>query len=481
MTASKNVARIGRQEPRIRVEPEWSYTDGGDAAEFAAAYGLAPDEWQQMVLDSWLCRDLQDKYLCTSCGLSVSRQNGKNAIIEMRELYGMCVVGEKILHTAHEVKTARKAFLRLCSFFENERLYPELAAMVLSIRKTNGQEAIFLKNGADIEFSARSKTASRGFTKDVVVFDESQELTEEQMEAILSTMAAAPLGNRQLIFTGTPPPPSSPGEVFRRVRKDALANSDKNLCWHEWSVDRIGDIADRDRWYETNPAMGIRLDEGFTETEMRRLSEDGFARERLGWWSSESSRAEISKEEWESLSTDEPPKEGKLAYGVKFSPDGSTVALCVALKPKEGNPHIEVIDQRMTRGGISWLSDWLVERKDRAAVIVVDGKSHVDSLCPELRDRGVPKLEICIPAVGEVIASSTRTLSAIREKKVTHFSQPQLDSAATAVEKRLIGKSGGFGWRGIGGADPTPFEAACLAYWGVMTTKRDPARKQRIL
>ena len=47
----------------------------------------------------------------------------------MRELYGMVVLGERFLHTAHEVKTARKAFLRIAGFFENPRQYPELAAM----------------------------------------------------------------------------------------------------------------------------------------------------------------------------------------------------------------------------------------------------------------------------------------------------------------------------------------------------------------
>jgi hypothetical protein len=33
-------------------------------------------------------------------------------------------LGEKFLHTAHEVKTARKAFLRIASFFENRRNTP---------------------------------------------------------------------------------------------------------------------------------------------------------------------------------------------------------------------------------------------------------------------------------------------------------------------------------------------------------------------
>ena len=80
-------------------------------------------------------------------GLDVARQNGKNAVIEIVELFKMVLLGRRILHTAHEVKTCRKAFSRLLEFFDNERQYPELRALVREIRRTNGQEAIVLRNG----------------------------------------------------------------------------------------------------------------------------------------------------------------------------------------------------------------------------------------------------------------------------------------------------------------------------------------------
>ena len=38
--------------------------------------------------------------------------------------------------------------------------------------------------------------------------------------------------------------------------------------------------------FDTNPAMGVRLDDEFTEEEFNTMSPDGFARERLGWWDS---------------------------------------------------------------------------------------------------------------------------------------------------------------------------------------------------
>ncbi|WP_277259624.1 hypothetical protein [Olegusella massiliensis] len=38
------------------------------------------------------------------------------------------------------------------------------------------------------------------------------------------------------------------------------------------------------RWYETNPSLGVLIDETTIEGELSRATED-FARERLGWWS----------------------------------------------------------------------------------------------------------------------------------------------------------------------------------------------------
>lgn len=339
-------SRKGAQEPRIRVLPPLDdydslYSDGDDACELAASFNLFMDPWQRLVLNDWLKRTDDDRFASMRCGLSVPRQNGKNEALLVRSEYGLCVIGEKILHTAHRVDTARKSFLRLVSYFENPA-YPELQEMVVQIRKTNGQESITLVNGASIEFSSRVNGGARGSTYDVVIFDEAQELTEDQLESIMSTMAAAPLGNRQMIFTGTPPSPVSPGDIFKRVRSTALDGSNKRTCWHEWSVESIGDVTDHDRWYATNPALGVRLEEEFTENECSTMDTAGFARERLGWWTTEkSANAVFELADWEKITCDPseapaPTEDEKIAYGVKFSPDGASYALSAEI----GRAHV---------------------------------------------------------------------------------------------------------------------------------------------
>src|SRR5690606_22060142 len=197
---------------------------------------------QHLVITDWLGVK-NGRWAASRVGLAVPRQNGKNAILEIVELYKMVELGRRILHTAHEVKTARKAFTRLLSFFENERKYPELASLVLTVRRTNGQEAILLKNGASIEFVARSKGSGRGFTVDDLVCDEAQELSEDVLAALLPTISAAPSGDPQVTMTGTPPAPSMDGEAWTRLRKSGHEGTPR-VAWAEWSLPGDVDLDD---------------------------------------------------------------------------------------------------------------------------------------------------------------------------------------------------------------------------------------------
>ena len=176
----------GSQEPRIKVEPHRAATDGMDAAALMAEYGYTLDEWQQDVIDCWLGMDESGKYNVISAGLSLPRQNGKNVCLEAREFFGLLINGERILHTAHQVRTSKKSFRRLAAMFTDKR-HPEVTDAVKAIRYTNGEESIELLNGGSIEFSARSRQAARGFDGiSLVVYDEAQELTDEQVEAAVA-------------------------------------------------------------------------------------------------------------------------------------------------------------------------------------------------------------------------------------------------------------------------------------------------------
>ena len=60
-----------------------------------------------------ILRDTAGTWSASEAGLVVSRQNGKGQILLALELYGLLVLGESNLHTAHAVKTSSDAFRRL--------------------------------------------------------------------------------------------------------------------------------------------------------------------------------------------------------------------------------------------------------------------------------------------------------------------------------------------------------------------------------
>ena len=473
----------GSQEPRIKIEPPRASTDGGDAALLMSAYGYKLDPWQQAVVDCWLGCDEAGRYTMTSAGLALPRQNGKNVCLEAREFFGMVIKGEKILHTAHQVRTSKKSFRRLAAMFTDKR-HPEITDIVKNIRYTNGEECIELDNGGSIEFSARSRQAARGFDGiSLVVYDEAQELTDDQVEAIMATLSASSTGTRQIIYTGTPPYPGCPGDVFRRRRTVCTTDPGKHDAWHEWSVaaESVGDIKvdDTGLWYMTNPALGLRLSEDFTAEELRSMSRDGFARERLGWWSP----ALVEKEDnaipvatWDACRSEEKKPEGKTAYGVKFTADGAEVVLCGAVIPAKGAARISMIQRKPTGQGTQWLADWLCERVQQAACVVIDGRNGADVLVDKIVGVWRAKGSIIRPTGRDLVTAASMLCNSLNESTVTWYAGQEAlrDSAITSIKRPISG-----GW-GFGGDNSAPIEAAALALWGAKTTKRNPARKMRV-
>ena len=473
----------GAREPRYKIEPARVSSDGADAGALMAEYASPLDPWQQDILDCWLGRDALGRYTVSSAGLSVPRQNGKNVCLEALELYFMAALGVRILHTAHQVRTSKKSFKRLAQILTDKR-HPELCGSVREIRYTNGEEAITLDNGGSIEFLARSRQAARGFDAiAVIVFDEAQELTDDQLDSVMATMAASPSDTRIMIYTGTPPYPGCPGTVFRRRRQAVLEAPGEHDAWHEWSIEgeSVDDIPVEDvrLWYRANPALGRRLTEAFTAEELRSQTRDGFCRERLGWWSpvlAEVTDVAIPEAVWDACKSSQTRPEGKVAYGVQFSADGTEVALCGAVLPQDGPARISLIERKYTAQGTRWLSDWLKDRYNVGCCVVIDGRNGVELLIDRIADVWKAPGSVIRPKAADVIAAATALVDALNEKTVSWYAEQEAlrDSAVSSVKRPISG-----GW-GFGGDDPCPIAACALALWGVKTTKRDPTRRMRI-
>lgn len=457
------------------------------AAKLADSYGLPPFEWQRLILNDWLALDDRGRLLNSLCVLPVPRQNGKTGVCDPRETWGLIHRGESILHTAQEYQTAKKAFDRLREKFGEKRndpraKYPELNALVKKYTTSANQMVLDLKNGAHIEFRTRGANSDmgRGGTFDLVVIDEAQSYTDAQDAALSPLNSAAPTGSPQTILMGTVPDPATAykGEKFASIRDSLHTDPYTGACIHEWSTSEIGDVTDIGRWYESNPSLGFQLLESALMKDARTMSADAFAREHLGWWPEITKASAVIREsDWDACKVDNPQRDGLLVYAVKFSPDGSTGALAACYKPQGGIPFVYVVDVKSLSHGISWFVESLAPRADKAAQIVIDGQSNAQNLNERLLMEGVSSKVIIRPRTGDVIAACSSLVNAVKERKITHYGQPALDDSATKTKRRRIGNNGGFGFESTDEANAELIEACALAYWGAMTTKRNPKRK----
>lgn len=479
MTSFAPVAVVGQQWPAAEhVPPAADVTDALDAIEFASAYGLTADEWQAHVLRAWLGVLGSGLLAAPRCGLAVPRQNGKNALIEVVELFKMVVQARRILHTAHEVKTARKAFARL-KFFFGDRVndpaaqYPELNALVREVRNTNGQEAIVLANGGQVEFIARSRSSGRGFTVDDLILDEAQELSEDALAALVPTLSASE--NPQRILTGTPPGPTSVGEVFTRIRTTGLAGKDPRLCWMEWRADLEADPDDPGSVAKANPALGIRLMWDTIADERADMSEDTFARERLGLWETRASLMVINADLWAKRADRGSQPSSRVLFAPDIAPDRQRGSISLAGLRADGRRHVEVAENQR---GTAWMVPWLLERvpKWEALGVAIDPGSPAGVLIPDLQKAGI---EPILMTGRDTQQACGLFYDYAVDDKLRHLDDPRLNTALAAGRRRPIGDAGAWVWhRKDSTTDITPLVSCTWALWGLES--RLPEQKKSL-
>jgi hypothetical protein len=474
--------------PSLRVVPksakDWKL--GELAVSLASGYGLTADDWQADPVHCILARRKSGRWAAATTKITVPRQNGKNGILEIVELFGMVVLGLKFLHTAHEVKTARKAFRRIVSFFENERQYPELHRLAKEIRKTNGQEALVLHaadcdemghgnaacgcdGGGSVEFIARSSGSGRGFTVDVLVCDEDQDLTDDELAALLPTISAAPSKNPMVIMTGTPPDPdkmdAAKGEVARRVRAEAQAGTDPYLCCFDWGVPDgpMPDVDNEAIAYDTNPALvSGRLSIEEVRREKKMMSAAKFARERYGWWGDPETKHQgvLSVKQWGDLKV-VAPEPTKAQLVVDVSPNLEWTSVGLASQAPDGRTLVMV----KREPGTGW-ADKSVIRTVKGApdlppveITEVALTPNAMIFAPALTAAGIEHHPLTNTEIGR---GCTAFQEWVRDGSVVHLGQQELDAAVRNARTRYVGDTQHWDQRDRA-IDNTPLVATSVA------------------
>jgi hypothetical protein len=477
---------LGNQRPRLSWSPPRSTSAGDEAIELAASAGLYLDEWEQWVLRESLGERQDGRWAAFEVGLIVSRQNGKGSILEARELAGLFLFGEQLLvHTAHEFKTATEAFRRIRRLIERT---PSLDRMVARIPESHGEEGIELRTGQRLRFLARTGSSGRGFTCDLLVYDEAMILEAEDVGASLPTLSARSMSTEagpQVWYTGSAGigRQSTQLAAIRARGKagcDDPAAGDPSLCFAEWSIDphdeycpsscRAHDnVSDPASWARANPGLGIRISLEHIAREQRGMPAKQFLCERLGvgdYPMPKDAWGVISRAWWEACSLpyherDDPPRPGKVAFAVDTAPDRAATSVGLAGVRDDGRAQVELADHQ---AGTSWVVGRAVQL-DRAwhpVSWVIDPASAARTFIEPLEKAG---LRVWQPNAREVGAAFGDFYDTVRDRNLLHADDEDFDHAlAGATTRRLSDQKA---WdRTHSLVDLSPVVAATLALAG---------------
>ena len=469
----------GNQVPTSFVIPDWSTNDVLDTLDLLSEAGFECMDWQGFLLEAWMGVLPNGRWSAPIVGNETSRQQGKTRCIQGRSASEMLFYDGTVIYTAQLQKTSTETFEEMAQLMDTRALRKFLAPN--GIRTALGREEIRLKSGAKMKFLARTRNGGNGQHGSLLIFDEAQYLEPQSQGSFLGAISACRTRRGpQTIYNGNAPEEADYALVFERIRSDALSGNTRRTAWTEWSCGETKeppeDIGDRSLWERCNPSWGILLDPDTAESEFESLESVQFAHQRLGWFKQRDGADNLfTAEEWDALEVEDAPDTWeRLTYGIRFRPDGKSVALSVCVSTGE-QMHVELIREELMVLGIEWLVDFIALRAKGSSAIVIDGKSDVEDLRQRLVKKKVPKNRIVAASPATAASAAGMFLNAIRDRNLTHVADQALRNAVLDVQKRKIGE--GFGFEG---QYPERIDSCALAIYGAKTTKRNPVKKGRV-
>jgi hypothetical protein len=462
------------RRPAVVVHPPAASLDEAHAAieqwEHYSRKRLDPE--QCLAVELMMATAADGSWAARTTGRPVARQNGKGDEIEVVEAWGLTQRAEPIVHTAHEIPTAKSAHSRLVSLLEGHR---DLRRKVAKVRYVNGDQSIHMTNGGVIIYRTRTAGGGRGLDDIArLVVDEAQHAQAEQLASSTPILAVNP--NPQTNYTGSAGI-AGRSEFWWGLRKRAIAGGGGEFAWVEHSaerpeVNRDGrvvsapvDAADRENWKRANFAYPGRIPDEFLTEQLRTLGARLFAREHLCVWDppDDGETGVVPYETWSDLvDVKSAPAQSGVSYGLASAPDGSAAAVGSSGRRSDGLLHVDTVKWS---SGTDWVVPYVIDLHSRKRrPIRVNPAGAEGAFIRPLVEAGVEVVEVdgrgYQAACGEF-------LDAVKNRQLRHLGQRTLDTSVSVAGRRDVGKEGGWVWVRLGETDITPLVAATVALSGV--------------
>lgn len=437
-----------------------------------ADLGISFRWWQHPVGQIILSKRADGTYAATigGTGLSIPRQVGKTFLVGAI-VFALCLLnpGLTVIWTAHRLRTAEETFGKMQKFAKRAKIKPHIDRVVLG----SGEEEVRFLNGSRILFGARESGFGLGFDEvDVLIFDEAQRLREMTLDDMIpATNQSRQKTGALLLFMGTPPRPTDSGEVFTRMRTEALSGDDADTGWIEFGADpgysptvKPAPMTAED-WRQLEKANPSFPEDTPREAILRmrkQLSPESMVREGYGVWDdvmAEHVFDPFPLAAWNARAQDVHPS-GMPQFFITVEKVQRSAYIAVAAD-HDGVPHVGEADYRP---GVAWLTGRVRELKARwpNAKFGAYSAGPVKAWAPLFAEFGVELELLSQPQSASAFAHMKKLVdTAEMTHSPTHVFADALKGAAWRE-----GNAGAFDldWRKSEG-DPGPFAAAAGALW----------------
>lgn len=461
-------------QPKIFWAPEGDESLGNEAIAWWESHGGHLFEWQKFGVRTIFRLGPDGRFVTGNDGLCVARQNGKGIIEQVVEGFlAFEVAGyELICHTAHLFPTAQEHQLRLERFIQDA---PGLHAKIKDkggYVHANGQESIRLKNGVRIIFKARYNGGGRGYSGDLLVWDEAMILPATVVgdQKPLLRASKAPYGQKTIYAGSAVDQENHPhGISFALIRERGVEQSE-SVSWMEWGAPfdsplemPVEVLRDRSWWPLANPSIPDGLiAESYMADEIETMPGRQVAVElgNVGDWPRTDGLEDsvIDIEAWDSLISASSVLQEPFCGAFDVSPERHG-SIAVAGRNDAGFYQCEIHENRP---GTGWMVDRICEMDERGIfeAWVCDATGPASSLLVELKDRGVRVETVNATEHGQAWG---RFVDMVEQRELEHLGSEELRDAIRGAKARPIG-DGSFAWaRRNSSVNISPLVAATLA------------------
>lgn len=427
------------------VAPKGIATTGWPAVrDKCSTLGISFRPWQHGTGRVILAKRSDGKYAATvgGTGLSIPRQVGKTFLVGAI-VFALCLLSPKltVIWTAHRLRTAEETFGKMQAFAKKARIRPHIRKITLG----SGEEAIEFRNGSRILFGARESGFGLGFDEvDVLIFDEAQRLRDMTLDDMIpaTNQSRQPTG-ALLLFMGTPPRPTDPGEVFTRMRTEALTGEDDDTGWVEFGADSdfrptpapaALTAADWAQVVKANPSYPDDTPREAILRMRKKLGPESFLREGLGIWDEvDDGESVVDMAQWAKLADRTALVEGPVALGVAIPRDRSSSTVSVSWL------HGDRVFSAVTRlPGTSKAVELIRRKRDEHEVVDValHAGGPAGALVADLEAEGIEVTTVSTP---EFARATGAYRDGITNSEVGHVDQAELTDALRIAPLRNAG------------------------------------------